>query len=62
MKNYLTGTFTGKDGSLGFKNGQKYNFRTEVRDNVIWVICDNNLYCCYRNVESLLTNWIITHE
>lgn len=51
-------TFKGKDGSNGFKRGEKYNVATRVADGYLWLYEKRQgLKCPYTNLESLLSNW-----
>lgn len=57
----LVGVFKGSNGSMGFINGNIYNFRTSIDNGFIRLQTDIGLYCYYVNVESLLDNWVITN-
>lgn len=60
----LRGVYIGRDGSMGFRTGQKYEINTELTK-----ICKNKkkidvimlrsgkLFCPYDSVESILENW-----
>lgn len=54
----LTAYFKGQDGSMGFKFGLPYTFKTVIENGLLKVISDNGLYCHYSNLESLLSNWV----
>lgn len=47
-------TFTGTDGSMGFKKGRKYEF--EIESNVL--MCEEvKTACPYDSVAAFLRNW-----
>ena len=52
--------FIGKDGSMGFKTGQKYELKSKCANNKIIVKTANDkLFCPYDSIESFLRNWEI---
>ena len=48
--------FTGKDGSMGFKNGCIYDVRLYSSRQFIWIQC-GSVCCPYESLASLLSNW-----
>lgn len=49
--------FIGKDGSMGFKTGQKYELKSKCANNKIIVKTANDkLFCPYDSIESFLRN------
>lgn len=52
--------FIGKDGSMGFKNGEIYKLKSKCANNKIIVKTTNDkLFCPYKSIESFLRNWEI---
>ena len=52
--------FIGKDGSMGFKNGEIYKLKSKCENNKIIVKTANDkLFCPYKSIESFLRNWKI---
>lgn len=48
--------FIGKDGSMGLKNGEVYEIKTAIFQNLLWVTWNTNS-CPYTNLEAFLANW-----
>lgn len=55
----ITGEFIGRDGSLGYKKGQKYELTmvSNFADGSTTVFCNNHLPCVYQSAYSFLENW-----
>lgn len=53
------GVFVGKNGSMGFKNGEEYKFLTYYDAGYLHLKTTNGLWCPYSSVEKLLENWRI---
>lgn len=52
--------FIGKDGSMGFKTGQKYELKSKcVNNKIIVKTINDKLFCPYDSIESFLRNWEI---
>lgn len=52
--------FIGKDRSMGFRKGETYILKTDIKKQMIWIVNqESNLYCCYDSVENFLKNWRI---
>lgn len=55
--------FIGEDGSMGFKNGKKYDIQSKCWNNTIVVKTTNDrLSCPYGSIESFLKNWEIEQK
>lgn len=69
MKRVNKAVFIGKDGSEGFKNGEEYYIRTEIRSKLfsssglLWVFDVNEgLVSQYSNLGAFLENWKIMEK
>lgn len=53
--------FIGKDGSMGYRNGEVYNLKTYMHENMMWVkaLGTRLPHVPYIYLESLLENWEI---
>ena len=51
--------FIGRDGSMGFKKGKRYQIHTVCKNNHIYVLEEHVLWCPYQSVEAILRNWKI---
>nr|DAH62621.1 MAG TPA: hypothetical protein [Caudoviricetes sp.] len=52
--------FIGKDGSMGFKNGEIYKLKSKcVNNKIIVKTANDKLFCPYESIESFLRNWEI---
>ena len=49
--------FKGKDGSLGYKNGQEYLLQVEQYDNSKMLRIEHPTKCVYSTLTSFLRNW-----
>ena len=49
--------FIGKD-SLGYVNGKIYNVEIQSKKGYIYLYCQNHVCCPYRNLKTLMNNWI----
>ena len=58
----MRGIFIGKDGSMGFKRGKKYEFHTYCQRDCLHLKTTNGLWCPYSNMEKLLENWRIVDD
>lgn len=54
--------FIGKDGSMGFKKGKRYQIHTVCKYNLIYVLEERGLWCPYDIVEAILRNWKIVRS
>lgn len=57
-----TGIFVGKNGSMGFKNGEEYKFFTYYYAGYLHLKTVNGLWCPYSSMEKLLDNWRILND
>lgn len=56
------GIFVGKNGSMGFKNGEEYKFFTYYDSGYLHLKTTNGLWCPYSNMAKLLENWRIIYD
>ena len=48
--------FIGRDGSMGFRNGQTYRIKISTQGRYIWVECGLK-ECPYATMNALRKNW-----
>jgi hypothetical protein len=53
----LKAKFQGRDGSLGFHNGETYNITVKHQGGEMIVIEFNNIICEYQSLIAFLDNW-----
>ena len=59
----MKAVFIGKNGSMGFKKGKKYQIKTRVEGGCLWVIdLNTGKTCPYGSLEPLLDNWKICRD
>lgn len=61
IKDYVKGTFIGKDGSMGLKHGMTYRIHIESVNGYIRVtwndMLGNEHLCPYTSVQTFKENW-----
>ena len=57
----VKGRIIGQDGSCGFRHGEIYELRTQIRQIYGWCIClydkKSSNWCPYSSLEAVLENW-----
>lgn len=56
------GVFIGKNGSMGFENGEEYKFFIYYDSGYLHLKTTNGLWCPYSNMAKLLENWRIIYD
>lgn len=56
---FITAVFTGKDKSLGYRNGREYNLIVNYFNDHISIEGKHAEFCLYSSLKALLRNWDI---
>ena len=53
----IRAVFTGKDGSMGFRNGKEYSLWSKIEGNHILIEASTRDRCAYSSLQNFLANW-----